>query len=144
MMKSCPQSWGGHLQEKIHFSNLTQYSSFLEDIEELLSYPNVFLATICIRHDRTSLVVQCPRLCLPNKGGLDSIPGQGTRSHMLQLRVCMLQKKTEDPSATTRIQHSQINKSGYPSLKVYPILESPHHPDLEKETLKFSTEIKNM
>ena len=30
----------------------------------------------------TSLVVQWLRLHAPNAGGLDSIPGQGTRSHM--------------------------------------------------------------
>ena len=34
----------------------------------------------------TLLVVQWLRLCAPNSGGLGSIPGQGTRSHMLQLR----------------------------------------------------------
>ena len=31
------------------------------------------------------------RLHAPNTGDMGSIPGQGTRSHMLQLRVCMLQ-----------------------------------------------------
>ena len=30
----------------------------------------------------TSLVVQWVRLCAPNAGGLGSIPGWGTRSHM--------------------------------------------------------------
>ena len=35
---------------------------------------------------RTSLVVQCLRLHTPNAGGPSSIPGKGTRSHMLQLR----------------------------------------------------------
>ena len=30
----------------------------------------------------TSLVAQWIRLCAPNAGGLGSIPGQGTRSHM--------------------------------------------------------------
>ena len=50
----------------------------------------------------TSLVVQWLRLHAPNAGGLGSIPGGGTRSHMPQLRVCMLQLKiphaaTEDP-----------------------------------------------
>ena len=35
----------------------------------------------------TSLVVQWLRLCAPNAGGPGLIPGQGTRSHMLQLRV---------------------------------------------------------
>ena len=31
----------------------------------------------------TSLVVQWLRLCVPNAGGRGSVPGQGTRSHML-------------------------------------------------------------
>ena len=34
----------------------------------------------------TSLVVRWLSLCGPNAGGLGSIPGQGTRSHILQLR----------------------------------------------------------
>ena len=38
---------------------------------------------------RMSLVVPWLRLCAPNARGLHSIPGQGTRSHMLQLRVNM-------------------------------------------------------
>ena len=32
------------------------------------------------------MVVQWLRICAPNAGGLGLIPGQGTRSHMLQLR----------------------------------------------------------
>ncbi|TEA37571.1 hypothetical protein DBR06_SOUSAS14910017, partial [Sousa chinensis] len=36
-----------------------------------------------------SLVVQCLRLRTPNAGDPGSIPGQGTRSHMLQLRLHM-------------------------------------------------------
>ena len=39
--------------------------------------------------------------------GPGSIPGQGTRSHMLQLRVRTQQLKI--PSAATRTRHSQIN-----------------------------------
>ena len=35
----------------------------------------------------TTLVVQWLRLCAPSAGGPGSIPGQATRSHMLQLRV---------------------------------------------------------
>ena len=38
----------------------------------------------------TSLAVQWLRLHAPNAGGLVSIPGQGNRSHMPQLRVRML------------------------------------------------------
>ena len=41
----------------------------------------------------SSLVIQGLRLCTDNAGGLGSIPGQGTRSHMPQLWVCMLQLK---------------------------------------------------
>ena len=37
-----------------------------------------------------SLVVQWLRLDTPNRGGLDLIPDQRTRSHILQLRNCML------------------------------------------------------
>ena len=44
----------------------------------------------CIGKDfqGTSLVLQWLRLHAPNAGGLGSTPGQGTRSHMLQLRPC--------------------------------------------------------
>ena len=41
----------------------------------------------------TSLVVQWLRLCAPNAGDSGLIPGQGTISHMPQLRVCMLQQR---------------------------------------------------
>ena len=36
-----------------------------------------------------------------SEGGLGLIPGQGTRSHMLQLKI---------PPATTKTQHSKKNK----------------------------------
>ena len=49
-----------------------------------------------------SLVVQWLRLSAPNAGGPDSIPGQGTRSHMLQL------KRFHMPQL--KILGSQINK----------------------------------
>ena len=42
---------------------------------------------------RTNLVVQWLRLHARSAGGLGLIPGQGTRSHMPQLRVQMLQLK---------------------------------------------------
>ena len=48
----------------------------------------------------TSLVIQWLRLWAPNTGGLGWIPGQGTRSCMLQLNI---------QSATAKIQCSQIN-----------------------------------
>ena len=47
-----------------------------------------------------SLVVQWLRLCAPNAGGPGSIPGQGTRSHVLQLKI---------PHSATKTWSSQIN-----------------------------------
>ena len=44
----------------------------------------------------TSVMVQWPRLRSHNAGGLGSIPGQGTRSHMLQLRPSTLKRDGED------------------------------------------------
>ena len=38
----------------------------------------------------TSLMVQWLRLCPPNAGDRGLIPGQGTTSRMLQLRVCTM------------------------------------------------------
>ena len=42
-------------------------------------------------------MIQRLRLWTPNAEGLSSIPSQGTRSHMLQLRVCMPQLKIKTP-----------------------------------------------
>ena len=47
----------------------------------------------------TSLMVEWVRLWAPNAGGLGSIPGQGTRFRMQQLKI---------PNATTKTQHCQI------------------------------------
>ena len=47
---------------------------------------------------RDSLVVQWLRLHAPNAGPLGSIPGQGTRSHMLQLRPGTAKKKKNEHS----------------------------------------------
>ena len=55
---------------------------------------------------RTSLVVQWLRLHSPNAGGPGSIPDQGTRSRMLQLKI--LHDPTEIPCAPTEIRCSQI------------------------------------
>ena len=41
----------------------------------------------------TSLMVQWLRLQAPNAGGLGSIPGQGTRSHMLQRKIPRVQQR---------------------------------------------------
>ena len=57
----------------------------------------------------TSLVSQQLRLPTPSAGGPDLVPGQGTRSHMLQPRVHMLQLKIlpatvniQDPPGTAK------------------------------------------
>ena len=42
----------------------------------------------------TSLVAQWLRPCAPNAGEPGSIPGQGTRSHMLQLKILYVAAKT--------------------------------------------------
>ena len=52
-------------------------------------------------------MVQGLGCCAPNAGGPGLIPGQGTRSHMLQLRV-MPQLKI--PSAATKTWRTQIHK----------------------------------
>ena len=59
----------------------------------------------------TSLVVQGLRLHAPNVGGPDSIPGQGNRSHMPQLKKI--------PHAATKIQHAamKIPRSQINTLK---------------------------
>ena len=49
-------------------------------------------------------MVQWLRLCAPNAGSPDSTSGQGTRAHIWQLRVHMLQLKSSH--ATTKIEDS--------------------------------------
>ena len=55
----------------------------------------------------TSLVGRWLRLCIPKAGGQGSIPGRGTRSPMLQLRVLGLQLHIS--CAKTKPWHSQID-----------------------------------
>ena len=62
----------------------------------------------------TSLVVQWLRLRALNAGGPGSIPGQGTRSHMPQLKIPHATVKiphtaTNIPCAATKTRHSQID-----------------------------------
>ena len=56
----------------------------------------------------TSLVVQWLRLHAPNAEGPGSIPGQGTRSHILQLRVGQLQLRVHRPQR--KIPHATTAK----------------------------------
>ena len=57
----------------------------------------------------TALVVQWLRLHIPNGGDPGSIPGQGTGSHMLQLKIPHAAKRLKVSHAKTRAQHSQMN-----------------------------------
>ena len=52
------------------------------------------LSNLAIRCTGTSLVVQWLRCHTPNAGGPESIPGLGTRSHMLQLKILHATTKT--------------------------------------------------
>ena len=55
----------------------------------------------------TSLVVQRLRCHFPNAGGPGSVSGQGTRSHMLQLRDYMPQLKVPH-AVTKKILHAAM------------------------------------
>ena len=46
----------------------------------------------------TPLVVRCLRLLAPKAGGPGLIPGQGTRSHMLQLKIPHATNEKKDPA----------------------------------------------
>ena len=97
----------------------------------------------------TSMVVQWLRPFAPTAGGLGSIPGQGTRSHMPQLeeslccnqRSCMLQWRSKIPCATAKTRYSHTKrkkvKNGatgkgncFLHLKAFEIIELCHHNDL--------------
>ena len=56
----------------------------------------------------TSLAVQWLKLCASNAGGPDSIPGQGTRSHMLQLKVLCAVIKTLTPTADKNLKKKEF------------------------------------
>ena len=87
-----------------------------------------------------SLVVQWLTFLTPNAGSLGSIPGQGTRSHMLQLRVLMLQlkfhmrqQKLKISRVPTKTWCSQINAKKKKTTLVYHIPLSLHTSQLPTE-----------
>ena len=59
-----------------------------------------------------SLVGRWLRLRTPNAGAPGSILGQGTRSHVPQLRFCMPQLKI--PRVATKNQHKRVWRKGNP------------------------------
>ena len=71
-----------------------------------------------------SLVIQWIRLCTPSIGGPGSIPGQGTRFHMLQLKILNVATKThtaksinfkkkEKKKGTAKIIHMSLEWDKY-------------------------------
>ena len=100
-----------------HSLSLCHYLLYLEDYDSLLISIPTFIHSSTLIHivnDHlkilfgTSLVVQQLRLHGPNAGGLGSIPGQGLRSCMLQLKIPHM--ATKIPRAATKTWCSQINK----------------------------------
>ena len=81
-------------------------------------WANQLVTYFCKKSCRgTSPVIQWLRLHALNAGSPSSIPGQGTRSRMPHLRVCVpqlkisqMQQRSKILSATTRTRCSQINK----------------------------------
>ena len=69
-----------------------QYSC-LENFKNLRKWNKLVIFKLKKKSDQDFLVVQWLRHHTLNAGGLGSIPGQGTRFHMLQLTVHMLWKK---------------------------------------------------
>ena len=66
--------------------------------------------TLKIFQRGTTMVVQWVKLPAPNSGGPSLIPGQGTRSHMPQLKILHAAMKIKDPRAAAKTWHSQIKK----------------------------------
>ena len=58
-------------------------------------------------------MVQWLRLCAPNAEGPGSILGKGARSHMLQLRVHMLQQRLE--AAKKKKEQILLGVPGWPN-----------------------------
>ena len=72
---------------------------------------------------RTSLMVPWLRLCTPNAGDSGLIPGQGTRSHMSQLRVHTPQLKGCNKDCKSCIHNWHLEQT----YKLIKILFKRHH-----------------
>ena len=91
---------------------LTSLSLGENTLLDNLPGPNLRLK---IPNDATSLVAQWLRLCASSAGGPGSIPGQGTKSHVQQLRAHVQQLKTPHvamkiPCAATKARSNPRNK----------------------------------
>ena len=102
----------GQYEDTESLKNCWIFSKVKENVSSLLLYmifsdpiftdPQTFGSTCNYStHFKNSLgtfpVVQWLRLCTPNAGGPGSIPGQGIRSHMLQLKIPHTVTKIKDP-----------------------------------------------
>ena len=56
----------------------------------------------------------------PNAGGLDSISGQETRSHMPQLRAHLLEQRSKIPPATSKTKCSAVQSLSHDQLFATP------------------------
>ena len=88
-------SMGGKLRDVSVFRIGPRMGRFRIGRQDFAESRNLVIRFMSRTHIGTGLVVQWLRFCTPNTGGLGLIPGQGTRSHMPQLRVLMLQLKTK-------------------------------------------------
>ena len=85
---------GSELKAWLNGLSLLHAVWYWENIKSPLSFTFLFSKMgIIVFRLWTSLVVRWLGLCVPSVQGLGSILGQGTRSHMPQLRVHMLQLK---------------------------------------------------
>ena len=95
-------------------------SIFTRKLDSCIHYASQYylfrkLSVRVIREKRkmgTSLVVQWLRLCPPNTGCPGLIPGQGTRSHILRLRVCMPQLKADETKYINIKKEEEIKRKG--------------------------------
>ena len=92
--------WGGESP----WGSKETWKKILGNIYWAFTMYQVWFKVYCVG---TSLVVQWLKLHAPNAGGPGLTPGQGTRSHMPQLKSLHVTMKI--PHATTKTQHS-LNK----------------------------------
>jgi len=81
----------------------------------ILRVSEVFSRIRKYRHLRTSLVIQQLRLCTSNTGRPGLIPGQGTRSHMLQLTPSTAKKNEFFFKKKENIDISMLKEYSCPS-----------------------------
>ena len=93
----------------------------------ITSYPNNQILGIHGKERKgTSLVAQRLRLPAPNSGGPNSIPGQGTRSHMQELRVGMPQLKLLHESVSPSVMPNSLPPTvcSPPGFSVHGVLQA--------------------